>query len=227
VDVSGKGGGKKTERKGGGGGGCKTSVTSEQGSLNGTWSSRGWGNETTLVMAAPPNALGATKGAVRIGLLAATPSVLIGVFGLSRYLSTDLRQTATRWLARNRVGRGAGGVRGASRSLLAPRFLLLAIAGATVAYQITVAATFTSLVPDGVVLVIAFGFGPERAAVAHCVGGRPGARSPQASDRAGVDRGWPARVGVAPACGTRRHHHRMASAVAYVMTAAAISQRNN
>jgi predicted MFS family arabinose efflux permease len=99
-------------------------------------------------LAAPLAAqLGAPKGAVG-WLLAADPfGYVIGAFVLSHYLSTALRQRLLGVLATASV---AVLVLFAVRPSLPAALVLLAIAGATGAYQITVAATFTSWVPDGV-----------------------------------------------------------------------------
>jgi MFS family permease len=99
-------------------------------------------------LAAPLAAqLGAGKGAVG-WLLAADPfGYVIGAFVLSRYVSTELRQRLLGVLATASV---AVLVVFVVTPSLAGALLLLAIAGATGAYQITVAATFTSWVPDGV-----------------------------------------------------------------------------
>jgi predicted MFS family arabinose efflux permease len=99
-------------------------------------------------LAAPLAAqLGAAKGAVG-WLLAADPfGYVIGAFVLSRYLSTELRRRLLGVLATASV---AVLVVFVVRPSLPGALLLLALAGATGAYQITVAATFTSWVPDGV-----------------------------------------------------------------------------
>ncbi|HEX4725076.1 MAG TPA: MFS transporter [Pseudonocardiaceae bacterium] len=99
-------------------------------------------------LAAPLAAqLGAPKGAVG-WLLAADPfGYVIGAFLLSHYLSTELRQRLLGVFATASV---AVLVVFVVHPSLPGALLLLAIAGATGAYQITVAATFTSWVPDGV-----------------------------------------------------------------------------
>ncbi len=99
-------------------------------------------------LAAPLAAqLGAGKGAVG-WLLAADPfGYVIGAFLLSRFLPTELRQRLLGVLATASVAVLVVFVLSPS---LPCALLLLAIAGATGAYQITVAATFTSWVPDGV-----------------------------------------------------------------------------
>ncbi|HEX4700832.1 MAG TPA: MFS transporter [Pseudonocardiaceae bacterium] len=99
-------------------------------------------------LAAPLAAqLGATKGAVG-WLLAADPfGYVIGAFVLSRYLSTALRQRLIGLFATASVAVLVVFVVGPS---LAGALLLLALAGATGAYQITVGATFTSWVPNSV-----------------------------------------------------------------------------
>lgn len=91
--------------------------------------------------------LGAPKGAVG-WLLAADPfGYVIGAFVLSRYLSTELRQRLLGVFATASV---AVLIVFVAQPSLPAALLLLAIAGATGAYQITVVATFTSWVPDGV-----------------------------------------------------------------------------
>jgi MFS family permease len=99
-------------------------------------------------LAAPLAAqLGAPKGAVG-WLLAADPfGYVIGAFVLSRYLSTALRQRLLGLFATASV---AVLVVFVVRPSLAGALVLLALAGATGAYQITVGATFTSWVPNSV-----------------------------------------------------------------------------
>jgi len=99
-------------------------------------------------LAAPLAAqLGAPKGAVG-WLLAADPfGYVIGTFILSRFLSNELRQRLLGVFATASV---AVLVVFVVHPSLLGALLLLAIAGATGAYQITVVATFTSWVPDGV-----------------------------------------------------------------------------
>jgi MFS family permease len=99
-------------------------------------------------LAAPLAAqLGAPKSAVG-WLLAADPfGYVIGAFVLSRYASTQLRQRSLGALASASV---AILVLFALHPALPVALVLLALAGATGAYQITVGATFTSWVPNEV-----------------------------------------------------------------------------
>ena len=134
-------------------------------------------------LAAPLAAqLGATKGAVG-WLLAADPfGYVIGAFVLSRYLSTELRQRLLGVLATASV---AVLVVFVVRPSLPGALLLLALAGATGAYQITVAATFTSWVPDGV-RGSAFGVARTGLRVAQGVGVAAGGALAQAIGSARV-----------------------------------------
>ena len=89
--------------------------------------------------------LGAPHSAVG-WLLAADPfGYVAGAFVLSRYVSTELRQ---RWLGVLAMASVAILVLFVLRLSLVGALLLLALAGATGAYQITVGATFTSWVPN-------------------------------------------------------------------------------
>jgi MFS family permease len=99
-------------------------------------------------LAAPLAAqLGASREAVG-WLLAADPfGYVVGAFLLSRYASTRTRQRLVGVLATASV---AVLVVFAVPPTLVGALVLLAVAGATGAYQITVAATFTSWVPDSV-----------------------------------------------------------------------------
>ena len=99
-------------------------------------------------LAAPLAAqLHAPSGAVG-WLLAADPlGYVFGAFVLSRFVPIELRQ---RWLGGLAVASVAVLVLFAIRPSLPVALLLLAVAGATGAYQITVAATFTSWVPNDV-----------------------------------------------------------------------------
>lgn len=99
-------------------------------------------------LAAPLAAqLGAPRSAVG-WLLAADPfGYVIGAFVLSRYASTELRQRLLGTLATASV---AILVLFVFRPSLPVALVLLALAGATGAYQITVGATFTSWVPNAV-----------------------------------------------------------------------------
>jgi predicted MFS family arabinose efflux permease len=99
-------------------------------------------------LAAPLAAqLGAPKSAVG-WLLAADPlGYVVGAFVLSRYASTELRQRSLGALATASV---AILVLFVFHPSLPATLVLLALAGATGAYQITVVATFTSWVPDDV-----------------------------------------------------------------------------
>jgi predicted MFS family arabinose efflux permease len=91
--------------------------------------------------------LGAPKGAVG-WLLAADPfGYVIGAFVLSHYLSTAMRQRLLGLFATASV---AVLVVFVVRPSLAGALVLLALAGATGAYQITIGATFTSWVPNSV-----------------------------------------------------------------------------
>jgi predicted MFS family arabinose efflux permease len=99
-------------------------------------------------LAAPLAAqLGAPRGAVG-WLLAADPfGYVIGAFVLSRYVSTELRQRSLGALA---VASVAVLIGFAARPSLVGTLLLLALAGALGAYQITIGASFTSWVPNSV-----------------------------------------------------------------------------
>jgi predicted MFS family arabinose efflux permease len=91
--------------------------------------------------------LGAPRGAVG-WLLAADPfGYVIGAFVLSRYVSTELRQRSLGALA---VASVAVLIGFAARPSLVGTLLLLALAGALGAYQITIGASFTSWVPNAV-----------------------------------------------------------------------------
>jgi MFS family permease len=91
--------------------------------------------------------LGAPAGAVG-WLLAADPfGYVVGAFVLSRYVSTEVRQRSIGALATASV---AVLVLFAMRPSLVGALVLLAAAGATGAYQITVVASFTSWVPNSV-----------------------------------------------------------------------------
>lgn len=99
-------------------------------------------------LAAPLAAqIGAPREAVG-WLLAADPiGYVIGAFLLSRYVSTEVRQRLVGVLATASV---AVLVLFAVHLTLVGSLVLLAVAGATGAYQITVGATFTSWVPNEV-----------------------------------------------------------------------------
>jgi MFS family permease len=99
-------------------------------------------------LAAPLAAeLGAPDSAVG-WLLAADPlGYVVGAFVLARFVSTELRQ---RWVGVLATASVAVLVLFAVVPSLAVALPLLALAGATGAYQITVAATFTSWVPNEV-----------------------------------------------------------------------------
>lgn len=99
-------------------------------------------------LAAPlADQLGASRDAVG-WLLAADPlGYVVGTFVLSRYVSTGSRQ---RWLGALATGSVAVLVLFVFHPSLPVMLVLLALAGAAGAYQITVGATFTSWVPNAV-----------------------------------------------------------------------------